>query len=297
MCVIRGRPPPPPSRYAGPLGSSGPGTGRTSSRRSGISQAFSILAEADPRGRYGTEPGGPGPARDHIVKAVDQPHELAPSAPDPARNRYMELAPAPTRSATVLLMQPVASPEHLQASAVDHHVNRPIRLLQGGRDTQAGAAAREGRMIRHREIEAAQVQDRPQQALDLTPRPTESQPQHQPRFDRDIRIALRSAPPTGRRRCQRGDRLGRHPDRQAAAAPHRTRPSSEFCTEPSGSCDDAVHWPCTASALSGSAGDLYTRPASAATAPATIFAPRSPHRTELQKLMNRVVGAIYHCLL
>jgi hypothetical protein len=221
MCVIRGRPPPPPSRYAGPLGSSGPGTGRTSSRRSGISQAFSILAEADPRGRYGTEPGGPGPARNHIVKAVDQPHELAPSAPDPARNRYMELAPAPTRSATVLLMQPVASPEHLQASAVDHHVNRPIRLLQGGRDTQAGAAAREGRMIRHREIEAAQVQDRPQQALDLTPRPTESQPQHQPRFDRDIRIALRSAPPTGRRRCPRGDRLGRHPDRQAAAPPQR----------------------------------------------------------------------------
>src|SRR5690242_18756539 len=32
----------------------------------------------------------------------------------------------------------------------------------------------------------------------------------------------------------------------AAAAPRRTRPSSQFYTEPSGSCDDAVHSPCTA---------------------------------------------------
>ena len=85
-------------------------------------------------------------------------------------------------------MQPLARPEHLQPRAVDHHVDRAARLLQGRRDTQVGAAAREGRMIRHRQIQAEQVHDRTQHAFGLTPRPTERQPQHQPRFDRDVRI-------------------------------------------------------------------------------------------------------------
>ena len=51
--------------------------------------------------------------------------------------------------------------------------------------------------------------------------------------------------------------------------------ASRFCTGPSGSCDDAVHSPCTASGLSGAAGRLYTYPSAAATAPTAIFAPRS----------------------
>jgi hypothetical protein len=62
---------------------------------------------------------------------------------------------------------------------------------------------------------------------------------------------------------------------RAAAAPRQTPPSSQSYSALLESCDDAVHSPCTASGPSGSAGDLYTRPASSATAPAAIFAPTS----------------------
>ena len=62
---------------------------------------------------------------------------------------------------------------------------------------------------------------------------------------------------------------------RAAAAPRRTPPSSRFCTAPSGSCDDAVHSPCTASGPSGSAGRLYTCPPAVAITPTAIFAPTS----------------------
>ena len=133
----------------------------------------------------------------------------------------MELSPAPARLAAVLLVQPLAGPEHLQPGAVDHHVDRAHRLLQGRRDTQVDAAAGERGMVRNRQLQAEQVHDRPQHAFGLAPRPTERQPQHQPGFDRDVRISPRPAPPPGRRRCPGRDRLGRHPDRQAAAPPQR----------------------------------------------------------------------------
>ena len=55
-------------------------------------------------------------------------------------------------------------------------------------------------------------------------------------------------------------------DCRAAAALCCTPPSSQFCTGLSGFCDDVIHSPCTASALSGSAGGLYTHPPIATTA-------------------------------
>jgi hypothetical protein len=56
-------------------------------------------------------------------------------------DRQLQLAPGPARLSAVLLELPFTDPEHSEAGAFDHHVNRPGGLLQGGRDAQVGAAA------------------------------------------------------------------------------------------------------------------------------------------------------------
>ena len=136
-------------------------------------------------------------------------------------DHQVKLPPAPARLAAVLLVQPISGPEHLQPRAVDHHVDRAARLPQGGRDTQVGAAAREGRMVRHRQIQVEQVHDGTQHARGLTPGSTKRQPQHQPRFNGDVRISPGPSPPPGRRRQPDCDGFRRHPDRQAASPPQR----------------------------------------------------------------------------
>jgi hypothetical protein len=72
-------------------------------------------------------------------------------------------------------------------------------------------------VVRHREIEAKQLQDGADQPLGLAQRQAEHRPQGQRRRDRQIGVAGLPAP-GGTRRCRPGrDRLRREPHRQAAA--------------------------------------------------------------------------------
>jgi hypothetical protein len=170
----------------------------------------------------------------------------------------MELSPGPMRRAAALLMQPLPKPFTPLLS-----ITTCARLPQGRRAPQADAAAGKHGVIRHREIEAEQIHDRTKHAFGLTPRPTECQPQHQAHFDDDIQYP-----------------------RPAALPPRRhIRPSSRLCNGPSGFYAGAVHLSCMASGSSGSAGELYTRPAFSA--PIAISAPTSNRMQEFTSGFRR----------
>ena len=84
------------------------------------------------------------------------------------------------------------------------------------RHLQRLGPAAEGAVVRHREIEAKQLQDRADQPLGLAQRQAEHRPQCQRRGDRQIGVAGLTAP-TGARLSLPGlHRLGRKPHGQAA---------------------------------------------------------------------------------
>jgi hypothetical protein len=181
----------------------------------------------------------------------------------------MELSPGPMRRAAALLMQPLSGPENLHAAVVDYHVrspssgpSRPPGRRCGGKTGCGSCAGPDG--LGHREIEAEQIHDRTKHAFGLTPRPTECQPQHQAHFDDDIQYPRPAALPPRRRHI---------------------RPSSRLCNGPSGFYAGAVHLSCMASGSSGSAGELYTRPAFSA--PIAISAPTSNRMQEFTSGFRR----------
>ena len=122
-----------------------------------------------------------------------------------------------------LALAPLASKADrtFQAGAVDHDVDRTGRLLQGRRDTQVGAAAGKCVWSGTARSRSSRSMIKPSMPSVWRQGSTKRQPQHQPCFDGDIRIAPRPPPPSCRRRRPCGDRLGRHPDRQTAAPPQR----------------------------------------------------------------------------
>jgi hypothetical protein len=74
-------------------------------------------------------------------------------------------------------------------------------------------------MIRHRQIQPHQLEQRADQPLGLPQRLVKHRPQDQRCLDREIRVACLSARRGPWRRPPRGDRLVREPDRQRAALP------------------------------------------------------------------------------
>jgi hypothetical protein len=159
---------------------------------------------------------------------------------------------------------------------------RALAFLRAVARPQADAAAGKHGVIRHREIEAEQIHDRTKHAFGLTPRPTKCQPQHQAHFDDDIQYPRRPvalSPPASRPRWLRACPGPRRPRRR------HIRPSSRLCNGPSGFYAGAVHLSCIASGSSGSAGELYTRPAFSA--PIAISAPTSNRMQEFTSGFRR----------
>jgi hypothetical protein len=168
-----------------------------------------------------------------------------------------------------------ATPEHLQPCAVDHHVD--VRLLQGRRDTQVNAAAGKRGMVAALALTGSGTDNsrpsrsmidpsmpsvwrhgRPNASLSINPASIATFEYRLGRPLRPVAAGTQAAIASG---------VTRPSSCHAAAVPRHTRPNSRFCTGPSGSCDDAVHSPYTASGPSVSAGHLYTYPPAAATAP------------------------------
>lgn len=72
-------------------------------------------------------------------------------------------------------------------------------------------------MVGHADIETEQGHKRTQQTLGLPPRTTKGQAQQVPGLDRQVRIVARTTALARVGRMPGRQRLGRHPDRQAAA--------------------------------------------------------------------------------
>src|SRR3954471_5411135 len=123
-------------------------------------------------------------------------------------------SPGPTPLGTVFLGQPLARTAELQPRAVHQQVYRRAPRLWPRHLQRLGPAA-EGAVVRHREIEAKQLQDGADQPLGLAQRQAEHRPQCQRRGDRQIGVAGLTAP-TGAWLSLPGlHRLGRKPHGQA----------------------------------------------------------------------------------
>ena len=92
--------------------------------------------------------------------------------------------------AAVLVRVPLALAEQLQASAVQHEVNRTgmrghPRLATG----DAAATLGERRVVRHSQIEPEQAQHAAAERLGLAQGEVEDEPQRQHQFDRKIGVS------------------------------------------------------------------------------------------------------------
>ena len=130
----------------------------------------------------------------------------------------VQLAPGAALPGAVLLGQLFARAAQLEAGAVHQQVHGTgpgagsrTRHCQG-----LGPAAERG-VIRNRQIEAEQVEDRADQPFGLTQRQAEAGTQHQCHRDRQSRIVRLAAPRGAWRRPTACDGLLGEPDREAAA--------------------------------------------------------------------------------
>ena len=71
----------------------------------------------------------------------------------------VQLAPGPAPLGAMLLDQPLAGPTEPQARAVDQQVNGPSGAWTWLWDLQGLGASAQGRVIRHRQIQAEQPED------------------------------------------------------------------------------------------------------------------------------------------
>ncbi len=97
-----------------------------------------------------------------------------------------------------------------------------------------------------------------------------------PGLDRHVRVVTGATTLTGVGRLPGRERLGRHPDRQAAALLERLvilRPVGDLVA-PAGSCGGAPHWPCRASVIRQNEGAaLYARYSRSQSLQASNYAP------------------------
>ena len=139
-------------------------------------------------------------------------------------------------------------------------------------------ASRERGVIGCREIDAQHPEDRCQDALGLTQRSVEDEPERQGGFDGEIGILELPAPPADARRCPRGDRVGREPEGDVAS-PHE----GSVVLGPSSRRDTVS---CTSDALSTSHRDHDPPAVAMVNMPATC----SPTALNQRTNAGRVVG-------
>ena len=95
---------------------------------------------------------------------------------DPAGHRIeadMQLAPGAPPAGAMFLNQPFTWAAQLQARTVDQKVDRSASGAGLRRQLQALGAPAEGGEVRHRQVEAEQLEDRADQALGLAQRQME----------------------------------------------------------------------------------------------------------------------------
>ena len=131
-------------------------------------------------------------------------------------DREMEFAPGPLATLAILLAQPLAGAVHLQASLIDHDVNRsgPPGLRQRAGECQAGAAPEKvvwsGTPI-SKPSRVASERSRPSVCHHGQPKPRRSRC---PVSIATSEVIPRPTAPTRAGRAPSRDRLGRDPDRQ-----------------------------------------------------------------------------------
>jgi hypothetical protein len=128
----------------------------------------------------------------------------------------MQHSPGPAPLGAVLLRQPLARAAELQPRAVHQQVHRRAPRLRSRHLQRLGAAA-QGRVIRPREIETEQLQDRADQPFGLAQRQAEHRPQRQRCHDRQAGVARLTASAGAWLSSPGRDCLRREPHRQAAA--------------------------------------------------------------------------------
>src|SRR5215207_907862 len=227
----------------------------------------------------------------------------------------MKLAPSPLAPLAMRLDQPLACAVDLQPGRVDHDVNRPARLgsCQRRRERQARAAPGKRGVVGYTNTDIEQGRERAQQALSLPPRPTKGQAQQVPGLDRHVRVVAGSPPLARAGRVPGRKRLGRDPDREAAAlleCPVVLWPVADLVARP-GALVAARLIGLVGHRASGKRGSGPIRstlaqpkpkarnfaptPASAATGLRQEVAPRTLHRCALPNLQSRMATSGSSC--
>src|SRR3954467_7461856 len=130
--------------------------------------------------------------------------------------REMQPSPGPAPLGAVLLGEPLARATELQPRAVHQQVHRLAPRLWSWHPQRFSPAA-QGGVVRHREIEAEQLQDRADQPLGLAKRQAEYGPQGQRRRDRQAGVARLTAPAGARLSSPGRNCLRREPYRLSLA--------------------------------------------------------------------------------
>ena len=136
--------------------------------------------------------------------------------------REMQHSPGPAPLGAVLLDQPLARAAELQPRAVHQQVHRRAPRLWSRHLQRLGPAA-QGAVVRHREIEAEQLQDGADQPLGLAQRQAEHRSQGQRRRDRQIGVGGLPAPAGARLSRQAAIASGVN---QTVRLPRARRPAS-----------------------------------------------------------------------
>ena len=110
----------------------------------------------------------------------------------------VQLPPGAAALGAMLLDQPFARPAQLHAGAVDQQVHRSARRLRSHRQCPGSSA--QCRMVRHRQIQPHQLEQRADQPLGLAQRLVKHCPQDQRCLDGEIRVARLTARRGPRRR-------------------------------------------------------------------------------------------------
>jgi hypothetical protein len=121
----------------------------------------------------------------------------------------------------MLLDQPLTRPAQLQPRAVHPQVNGPAARARRFRQRHRRGAARDGGVVRHRQIQPEQVQEGADHPFGLAQRQTEDSVQHEGRRDREVGVAGLPARRRPWRRLPLRDRLAADPERQAAVLAKR----------------------------------------------------------------------------